>query len=1017
MTKKLNFILIALMVLFSCIVNQEWAQAASATWTVEIVSARGLKNKDWGPEGKSDPYIEVYAYTGKEELIGKTPLKNNTLNPTWQYKIIKTYPADQITARFAFVVWDHDRFGRNFLGVTTLNDATPGVEYQLNLHRRMRLGWPTFPGQFAMPGTLRIKINRTAPLVNVPNLKGNTDTRGRELLTAAGLKPARSGTAIVRRRNRVGKIVDQNPLPGKEVETGHMVYYHVGMLPTYAVSNVIGRDIRTARRMLGQFKRIKIIYKIPRVNTPRDKWLTIADQSPKSGPGRVIADTLIELTVIRPPKDYKLIVPNIVGESVDDAKTTLRQANMPRVQWTKQRTADEKKNNTIIAQTPAAGEEIPWSENDPLTIKVGWYADGQSLYAAKPTPIDIPFAVKFDKPDTATYRLVEINTPGYLTLKSTGQGNRAITPLASYYRQENGWTRVNHRWYPLPSAQRVTKGEWVVRIEPEIGESHSDIPCNFELNFMEEFDPAEPNNTIDQAVEILPDAQMVVGFIGENDSDYYRFEIKTPGYLEVLSKELISPLIDSKKEHGVDIHYSIFNQQKKGIGFYAPPATSYLIPGQYYIELVGQNGWNRLHYQFTLRFHEARDVGEPNNTPETAYKIQPGKSIPIAYSSGDEDYYLVNSDQPGYVVFNHDRNIPFDVAFYHYDSDGKGEGPTIYLPAAVRIDSKKLISLSTKSEDHKYIIDPPANLQVGFIPDEKDPFEPNDTPLKAAPIKLNQTIKALLLPRFDQDNYRFTVQNPGEIFCDMIKSEGEKIPIKGKLLSSDGKTEVIEELFLPCTINIKTPGTYILQFEQEPGFERLCQRQYQLTLRDGKKDAGDKERDVLTRYGTSKDTDCIALAKEAYQFLLKLEYKQAKELYEKALQCLPENEVIWNDYGVSCYKLKENETAIKALKKAVELNKNYALAYRNLAVIAWQENDDERGRDMAVKAAGLDPIDENIRYAAHAYIILAEKQKGTEKRVLFEKAAQYYKKMKTIPRASQENLDKLEAFLRNSSSS
>jgi len=47
----------------------------------------------------------------------------------------------------------------------------------------------------------------------------------------------------------------------------------------------------------------------------------------------------------------------------------------------------------------------------------------------------------------------------------------------------------------------------------------------------------------------------------------------------------------------------------------------------------------------------------------------------------------------------------------------------------------------------------------------------------------------------------------------------------------------------------------------------------------------------------------------------------------------------------------------------------------------------------------------------------AEKQKGAEKRTFLEKAAQYYKKMKTIPKASRENLDKIEAFLKKSSSS
>ncbi|NOX33081.1 MAG: PASTA domain-containing protein [Deltaproteobacteria bacterium] len=1015
MIKKINFTLIIFIVVFSCIIAPGRTQAASSTWTIEIISARGLRNKDWGPEGKSDPYIKVYAYTGKEELIGKTPVKNNTLSPVWHYIIKKTYPAGQEMATFAFVIWDKDRLKDKFLGVARLTATNPGVEYHLNLHRRMRLVWPTVPGRFAMPGTLRVKITRTAPLVKVPDLNRKTEKQAREILTAAGLKPGCTGGIIVGHKSDVGKIFDQRPSPGEDLALGRMVYFHVGMLPTYAVPNVIGRNIRMAKWLLRPFKRIAITYKAPLVGTPRDKWLRVADQTPKPDQGRKTGDTLIQLIVIRPPKDYKLIVPDVVGDAVDEARKALQQANMPRIKWVKERTSDEKKNNTIVAQNPAPGKKISWDVNTPVDITVGWYANGKSLYAAKPTLVDKPFTVKFDKPDSATYRLVEITKPGYLTLKATGQGNRAITPMASYYQQGNGWTQVNDGRYQLPAAQRVTKGEWVVQVEPEIGESHSDTPCQFELNFIEEFDPAEPNNTIDQAVEILPDAQMVVGFIGENDSDYYRFEIKKAGYLEVLFKELTSQIVDNTSERGLDILYALYTHEKKKIASYYPPATTFLTPGQYYIQIKGKGGWNRLHYQFDLRFHEARDVGEPNNSPETAFEIQPGKSIPVAYSTEDEDYYLIKSNQPGYVVLNHDRKIPFDIDFNHYGSDGKAQGHMVYLPAAIRISGEKLVSLSAKNEG-RYIVDPPANLQVGFIPAEQDAFEPNDTPEKAAPIKLNQTITALLLPRFDQDNYRFTIKNPGEIFFDMVKPEGEKIPIKGKILSSDGKTEIVEELFLPCTVKFKAAGDYILQFGQEPGFERLCQSQYQLTLRDGKKDSLDNERNPRTRYGDNKNTDCIALAKEAYQFLLSGEYEKAKNLYAKALHCLPDNEVIWNDYGVSCYKLKDNKTARTALKKAIELNKNYALPYRNLAVIAWQGNDDDQGRKMAVKASSLNPIDENLRYAAHAYIVLAEKQKGEEKRKLLKKAAEYYKEMKNIPKASRGNLDKIEALLKGNSS-
>ena len=134
-------------------------------------------------------------------------------------------------------------------------------------------------------------------------------------------------------------------------------------------------------------------------------------------------------------------------------------------------------------------------------------------------------------------------------------------------------------------------------------------------------------------------------------------------------------------------------------------------------------------------------------------------------------------------------------------------------------------------------------------------------------------------------------------------------------------------------------------------------------------------------------------------------------MYSQAVKCLPDNEVIWNDYGVSFFRLKQYKKAKEALNKAIVLISKYALAYRNLAVIAWQGKDDPAGRDMAEKAASLDPSDENLRYAAHAYIILSGRQTGEEKKKSLRMAAEYYRRIKNISEASQHNLSIIENSL------
>ncbi|OPX28547.1 MAG: hypothetical protein B1H08_05705, partial [Candidatus Omnitrophica bacterium 4484_171] len=212
MVKKTIFILAGLAILYSGFLSRGFAQDAQSIWTIEVAGASGLKNTDWGPNGKSDPFVEVYVYPGGKKA-GKTSVKNNTLNPVWNYEIKTSYPLGQKPIAFAFVIWDKDDLRDRFLGVARLDTPVPGVEYSLNLHRRMRLAQPEIPGTFSMPGTLRVKITKAAPLVKVPDITGKTDAEAKNILRSAGLEPG-PGSVIVANKNKAGKVFSQRPLAG-----------------------------------------------------------------------------------------------------------------------------------------------------------------------------------------------------------------------------------------------------------------------------------------------------------------------------------------------------------------------------------------------------------------------------------------------------------------------------------------------------------------------------------------------------------------------------------------------------------------------------------------------------------------------------------------------------------------------------------------------------------------------------------------------------------------------------------
>lgn len=86
---------------------------------VIVVSARGLRNADWGPfNGKSDPYC-ICEIKNKPLSKTVTQVIDNNLNPVWNYEI--TFADYDFGDSLTFTVWDQDIGKRDdFLGFATL---------------------------------------------------------------------------------------------------------------------------------------------------------------------------------------------------------------------------------------------------------------------------------------------------------------------------------------------------------------------------------------------------------------------------------------------------------------------------------------------------------------------------------------------------------------------------------------------------------------------------------------------------------------------------------------------------------------------------------------------------------------------------------------------------------------------------------------------------------------------------------------------------------------------------------
>ena len=193
--------------------------------------------------------------------------------------------------------------------------------------------------------------------VAVPPVVGQTLEQARERLDRAGLE-----VDVKRRTDQAPRdfVFEQSPNPGQEVDEGAVVTLFVSNGPsTVRVPDVVGREEADARRRL---RRADL-----RAEVQREGSTEVADGiviRTDPGPGRPAErDSAVTLVVSSGPD--QITVPSVVGETQEDAVTQLREEGLSPI--VRERASSEPAD-TVIEQTPAAGEEV--DEGSSVTIFV-----------------------------------------------------------------------------------------------------------------------------------------------------------------------------------------------------------------------------------------------------------------------------------------------------------------------------------------------------------------------------------------------------------------------------------------------------------------------------------------------------------------------------------------------------------------------------------------------------------------------------------------------------------------------
>ncbi len=102
------------------------------------------------------------------------------------------------------------------------------------------------------------------------------------------------------------------------------------------------------------------------------------------------------------------------------------------------------------------------------------------------------------------------------------------------------------------------------------------------------------------------------------------------------------------------------------------------------------------------------------------------------------------------------------------------------------------------------------------------------------------------------------------------------------------------------------------------------------------------------------------------------DYQQAAEKFEKAVAEYPEYDTAYNNLGVMYAHLGQNDQALAAFRRSVELNDKNADADRNLARMLMRQKDYPQAEELLKKSLSVDPTE----VATLTMLVMAEVQDG-----------------------------------------
>ncbi|MEU3842637.1 Stk1 family PASTA domain-containing Ser/Thr kinase [Streptomyces sp. NPDC028635] len=207
---------------------------------------------------------------------------------------------------------------------------------------------------------VRLTVSKGPETVKVPDLEGYKLDKARSVLKDSGLEPGMINREFSDDVTR-GSVIGTDPEAGTERRAGSAVALTVSKGSPVDIPDVTGSGLADARSQLEEAG-LKVKVAPERVNSELDAG-QVAAQSPDSGGQAAEGDT-VTLTLSKGPQMIE--VPDVVGDSVDDAKQALKDAGF---QVKEDRGLLGLFGDTVKKQSVKGGEKAPKGSTITITIR------------------------------------------------------------------------------------------------------------------------------------------------------------------------------------------------------------------------------------------------------------------------------------------------------------------------------------------------------------------------------------------------------------------------------------------------------------------------------------------------------------------------------------------------------------------------------------------------------------------------------------------------------------------------